>query len=357
MRHALSLAERGTGTVSPNPRVGCVIVHNNAVIAEGWHARFGGMHAEVHAMSSLTDVPTDATMYVTLEPCSHHGKTPPCVNAIIASGIKNVVVGTIDPNPQVAGVGIDTLRTHGVHVTVGVLHEECCWMNRYFMKHVTTGRPYVILKVAQSLDGKIASTAGTSTWITNEHSRERVHALRAECDAVLTGIGTVRADDPQLTVRHVEGRNPTRIVVDAQCSIPHTSALVAFACDVPTIVCCDHAMVTSERASRLRDRGVIVLGMPCNEGSLDLEALMTALGSEHQISSILVEAGPRLSTSLLAANLVDELRLHIAPIVMGSGMPWNDLPSVHPAAAARWNIVAEERVSTDLHLTCLPVNA
>ncbi len=357
MRHALDLALRGTGRVSPNPRVGCVIVHEGTAIAEGWHATFGGMHAEVHALSSLASVPSDATLYVTLEPCSHHGKTPPCVNAIIASGIKHVVVGTIDPNPNVAGKGIDTLRDHGVQVTVGVLHDECQWINRAFIKHITTHIPYVILKVAQSLDGKIAAADGTSKWITSDASRRRVHELRAEVDAVLTGIGTVRADDPLFTVRDVEGRSPARIIVDAQCSLDPTSQLAITALDHPTFVCCDEAMIASQAAARLRDLGLVVLGAPSMHGKLDLRALFSMLGREHQIASILVECGPRLATSLLQGHHVDELRLHIAPIIMGTGIAWNELPSVSPSLAPRWNIVAQDQVGTDLHLTCVPVNA
>ncbi|CAN5547181.1 bifunctional diaminohydroxyphosphoribosylaminopyrimidine deaminase/5-amino-6-(5-phosphoribosylamino)uracil reductase RibD [soil metagenome] len=357
MRHALDLALRGTGHVSPNPRVGCVIVHNNVVIAEGWHAQFGGMHAEVHALSSLSSVPSDAILYVTLEPCSHHGKTPPCVNAILSSEIKHVVVGTIDPNPQIAGVGIDTLRDHGVEVVVGVLHDECQWINRAFIKHITTQRPYIILKVAQSLDGKIAASDGTSKWITSELSRQRVHELRAEVDAVLTGIGTVRADNPSFTVRLANGRHPARLVLDSRCTLDPTSALATSALDIPTIVCCDEAYGTSHNAARLRDVGVIVLGLPCNDGKIDLHVLFATLGSEHNISSILVESGPGLVTSLLDGSYVDELRFHIAPIIMGTGVSWNDIPSMKPSAAQRWSIVAQELVGTDVHLTCLPVNA
>lgn len=357
MRHALNLALRGTGHVSPNPRVGCVIVHNNVVIAEGWHAKFGGMHAEVHALSSLSSVPSDAILYVTLEPCSHHGKTPPCVNAIIASEIKHVVVGTIDPNPHVAGIGIDTLRDHGVEVVVGVLHDECRWINRAFIKHITTQQPYVILKVAQSLDGKIASSDGTSKWITSETSRQRVHELRAEVDAVFTGIGTVRADNPSFTVRLAAGRHPARIVVDAQCSLDPTSALAASALDIPTFVCCDEAYSSSHNAEGLRDVGVVVLGLPCIDGKIDVRALFATLGRDHKISSILVESGPILATSLLDERLVDELRLHVAPIIMGTGVSWNNMLSMQPSAAQRWCIVTHELVGTDVHLTCLPVNA
>jgi len=357
MRLALDLALRGTGQVSPNPRVGCVIVHNNVVIAEGWHARFGGMHAEVHALSSLSSVPSDAILYVTLEPCSHHGKTPPCVNAIIASEIKHVVVGTIDPNPQAAGIGIDTLRDHGVEVVVGVLHDECRWINRAFIKHITTQRPYIILKVAQSLDGKIAASDGTSKWITSEVSRQRVHELRAEVDAVLTGIATVVADNPSFTVRLATGRHPARLVLDARCSLGATSALATSALNIPTFVYCDEAYSSSHNAAALRDVGVVVLGLPCIDGKIDLRTLFATLGSEHKISSILVECGSILATSLLDGKFVDELRLHIAPIIMGAGVSWNDLPSMQPASAQRWSIVAQELFGTDVHLICLPVNA
>lgn len=357
MRHALALAERGTGHVSPNPRVGCVIVHHDRILAEGWHARYGGPHAEAAALAALTHVPSDATLYVNLEPCSHHGKTPPCADAIIASGIKQVVVGMTDPYHEVAGRGINRLRDAGIDVVVDVCHDEALWLNRYFTHHVTTGRPWIIVKVAQSLDGYIARTPDAQTPLTSAASRAKVHALRAEVDAVLTGIGTVRADDPLLTVRDVDGRDPHRIILDTSLQIPVTARVVTTAASTPCTVLCSLEASRSEPADVLRARQVNVVGLPTVQDRLDLARVFSYLGTEMRIASVMVEAGPGLVSSLLANGHVDELRVHTAPLLLGDGVRWNASPASSGSEPARYLLHELDLVDGDLHSTYLPIRA
>lgn len=354
MRHALALALRGTGQVAPNPRVGCVIVHDRSIIAEGWHAVFGGPHAEVQALRQLEIIPADATMYVTLEPCSHHGKTPPCADAIIASGIQRVVVGMTDPNPKVSGRGIERLRTAGIEVITDVLPDACRWINRGFIQTMTHGKPYIIAKIAQSLDGCVASWNGTSKWITSEGSRRAVHALRHEVDAVLTGIGTVLADDPSFTVRHVEGRTPKRIVLDAALRTPPSCALVASTDQAPVIICCADDLVDSDAASTLRDSGCTIVGLPAVEGYLQFDDLLDRCASTLGITSIMVEAGPTVLTSMLRAQLIHEIHMHTAPILLGDGLRWNGLRPDSPSQAHRWTIHDVNVIDGDVHQILLP---
>lgn len=357
MRHALSLAERGTGNVSPNPRVGCVIVHDGAVIAEGWHARYGGQHAEAHALAQADRIPADATLYVNLEPCSHHGKTPPCADAIIASGIKRVVVGMTDPYHEVAGRGIERLRAAGIEVVVNVCHDEAQWLNRFFTHHVTTGTPWVIAKIAQSIDGYIANADGTPRSITSPESRVRVHALRAEVDAVLTGIGTVLADDPLLTVRDVVGRSPRRIILDSTLRLPLTSRLVATTATSDVLVFCATDAAQTARADALRHVGVEVIGKECRDGKLDLAAIMHELGTAHGVGSVMVEAGPGLLTSLFALKFVHELRVLTAPLLLGSGLRWHSAPQDVGTEPSTWMLHEIDYVGGDLHQTFLPIRS
>jgi len=349
MYHALDLARRGTGRVAPNPRVGCVIVHRDRIIAEGWYDAFGGPHAEVHALRQLESVPANATMYVTLEPCFHHGKTPPCADAIIASGIQRVVVGMTDPNPLVSGRGIERLRQAGIDVISDVCSEECQWINRSFSHVMTHKRPYVIAKVAQSLDGCVASWNGTSKWITSQGSRRAVHALRHEVDAVLTGIGTVLADDPTFTVRHVEGRTPPRIVLDTALRLSVKSALVASVDKAPVIVCCAIDQADSDAAAALRDCGCTVIGLPAAEGQLQVDDLFDTCVNTLGLTSIMLEAGPTLVTSMLRANAIHELHLHTAPILLGDGLRWCGLRPDSPSQAQRWYTHTVTMVDGDVH--------
>ncbi len=357
MTHALALALRGTGYVSPNPRVGCVIVANNEIIAEGWHAVFGGPHAEVAALSSMglgtnspNKLPENATVYVTLEPCSHEHKTPPCTDALLAAGVRHVVVGIIDPYPLVCGRGIAMLRDHGATVDVGVCEDACAWVNRTFIKYVTTAQPYVVLKMAQTLDGFAAPLSRTRQTITSTDSRATVHALRAEFDAVLIGIGTALADDPQLTVRDVAGRNPVRVVLDRRCLLTISSNLVQTARDVPTIVACnaEHYRANATWISALTAHGVEVIEVDDNA---TLPSLLTTLGARG-IASILCEGGARLAAALMGQHLVDELHIHIAPVVMGDGLHW-----MTRDASVSWQLRSLERVGSDVHLLLLPASS
>ncbi len=314
MRRALALAERGRGWTAPNPLVGAVVVKDGQIIGEGWHERWGEAHAERNALASCTAPPQGATMYVTLEPCCHHGKQPPCVDAILAAGIRRVVVGAGDPDPRVDGKGIALLRAAGVDVTEGVLRAECEAQNAFFRHRVRTGRPYGILKWAMALDGKTAARGGASRWITGEEARAHVHAQRHACAAILVGVGTVLADDPQLTCRLPEGRDPVRVVCDSQLRTPPTAQVVATARRTPTILatcCADEA-----RQRPYRDAGCRVLCLPGAGGRVDLGALMDALGAEG-IDSVLIEGGGTLAWSALCAGVVQRVQAYVAPKLLG----------------------------------------
>ena len=351
MQRALDLAQRGTGRVSPNPRVGCVIVDGSRVLAEGWHDAYGGPHAERDALSKLVaPVSPSATMYVTLEPCNHHGKRPPCTDAILDSGIKQVVVGMQDPYPAVDGRGLARLRDHGIQVTVGVLEDECRWLNRWFIKHGTTGVPYVLLKLAMSADGMVAPEPRSRRQLTGADTLRTVHRLRAELDAVMVGLRTVQIDDPSLTVREVEGRDPIRIVVDPDAEVSLESVLVRTATDTRTfVVCSDQADMA--RRSALEELGVELLAVPGTSERIDLDAALTALG-DLGIASILCEGGAHLATRLLETNNVDELRVHTAPVTIGPGHRVGPLPT-----PASWTLHALERSGDDTIAVYLPASA
>jgi diaminohydroxyphosphoribosylaminopyrimidine deaminase/5-amino-6-(5-phosphoribosylamino)uracil reductase len=317
MRRALELAVKGAGNVSPNPMVGCVIVYNGEIIGEGYHQKFGGPHAEVHAIASVADdkVLCHSTLYVTLEPCSHFGKTPPCCDLIIEKRIPQVVIGCGDPHREVSGKGIARLRTAGVTVTEGVLEAECMKCNEAFIKSHTAGLPFVALKLAQTLDGKIATSIGASRWVTGEESRREVHRLRSTYDAVIVGEATVRADDAQLTVRHCSGRNPLRVVLDCRLSL--SPELKIFSTDAPTIIVASSLYADIPRVDLLRQKGVTVWFADEHSGRLDLRQVLAEL-HKMQILSVLVEGGSRLSASFIREKLVDKILIFIAPKLFGS---------------------------------------
>lgn len=335
IRQSLELARRGAGDVSPNPMVGAVIVgEDGEVLGEGWHERFGEAHAEPNAIAAAEEAYSSAalrkaTLYVNLEPCSHHGKTPPCAELIVEKQIPRVVVGMQDPNPKVSGSGLDRLRAAGVEVTTGVLEAECRRLNEAFTHHLQRGRPLLTLKVAQTLDGRVATSTGDSRWVSGKASRTLVHRWRAELDAVLVGSGTARADDPALTVRHawpgqqsgLEERQPRRVVLDREGRLPPSLQLFSDAHVDQTVV------VVSEEAAppyqaELEARGGQVLRVPERSGHLDLHVLLERLGaSDPPVQSLLVEAGPGLATALFREGLVDRFFCFVAPKVVGEGVP------------------------------------
>lgn len=314
MALALELAQKGRGWTSPNPMVGAVIVKDGQIIAQGYHERCGQLHAERNALRACTQSPAGATMYVTLEPCCHHGRQPPCVDAILEAGISRVVVGSSDPNPLVAGKGIQILREHGVQVTEHVIREDCDRINEVFFHYIQTKRPFVVLKYAMTMDGKIAAYTGASKWITGDAARAHVHQQRHRYSAIMVGIGTVLADDPLLTCRIEGGKNPIRIVCDSQLRTPLSAQLIQTARDIPTILatCCQDP----NQHATYEHSGCRVLTVPDRNGRLDLAALMDLLGQEG-IDSILLEGGGTLNWSALEAGIVQKVLTYIAPKLLG----------------------------------------
>lgn len=319
MKLALKLARKGLGKTNPNPMVGAIIVKDNRIIGRGYHQRYGGNHAEINAFQNARESLNRATLYVTLEPCCYHGKTPPCVDALIQNNISRVVIGTLDPNPRVNGRSVEILNRHGIETKVGVLVEECRDLNEAHFKYMTTGLPLVTMKFAQTLDGRIATTTGDSRWISSAEFRRLAHQLRATNDAVMVGIETVLTDDPQLTVRLVKGRNPTRVILDTRLRIPLDAEVVQSREVAPTLIATT-SRANEKKLPRLREMGIEVLIIPEDEaGEVDLRNLLRALG-ERNISSLLVEGGAGVITSLLRQNLADRVILAIAPKIMGKGI-------------------------------------
>jgi len=314
MEHALGLAAQGLGWVNPNPLVGAAVIKDSRIIGEGYHRKYGAPHAERDALACCTEDPRGATMYVTLEPCCHHGKTPPCTDAIIESGIATVVVGSRDPNPKVSGGGVQILREHGITVIEEVLQGQCALINAPFFHYIQAITPYVVMKYAMTADGKIATVTGASRWITGAVAREHVHEIRHALSAILVGVGTVLADDPLLTCRLSESRHPLRIVCDSDLRIPVTSQIVVTAKEVPTIIACHTA--DPVRAKPLTDAGCRILPLPGSDSHVDLTALMETLHREG-IDSVLAEGGAGINYSLLQAGLVQKLQVYLAPKLFG----------------------------------------
>ena len=315
MQMALGLAEKGRGAVAPNPMVGAIIVKDGRIIGSGYHEKFGEGHAEVNAFRSATEAVAGATIYVTLEPCSHYGKTPPCSDKIIEKRIGRVVIAALDPNPLVSGRGVKKLQDAGIEVVTGVLAEESSRLNEIFMKYIVKKEPFVIMKAAMSLDGKIATRTGESQWITGPAARERVHQLRSALTGIMVGVQTVIMDDPQLTSRIPGGKNPLRIIVDSTLRIPLEAKVLQNQDVAKTLI------ATTERADRnkaalLEAAGIEILTVPAKDGRTDLKALMSALG-ERGIDSILLEGGATLNFSALEADIVDKVQVYIAPKLIG----------------------------------------
>jgi len=345
MARALRLAARGLNTTTPNPRVGCVLVRDGTIVGEGWHEQAGGPHAEVAALAKVDAGGTaGATAYVTLEPCSHHGRTPPCADALIAAGVARIVAAMQDPNPLVAGRGLEKLRSAGIAVEHGLLEAEARELNIGFVSRMTRGRPWVRLKVAASLDGKTALANGKSQWITGPDARRDVHVWRARSCAMLTGIGTVRDDDPRLTARDAETtRQPLRVVVDSRLEIPeHAAILEGGNC----LIAC--ATDNPDKTARLAARGIDVVVLPNARSKVDLPALLAELG-RRGINEVMVEAGLRLNGSLLRENCVDELLIYQAPMLLGdAARGMFDLGELTDLAAAkRLSIIERRAVGAD----------
>jgi diaminohydroxyphosphoribosylaminopyrimidine deaminase/5-amino-6-(5-phosphoribosylamino)uracil reductase len=319
MRMAIRLAGKGIGKTSPNPMVGAVIVKDGKIIGRGYHKRCGDHHAEINAINNAKGNISGSTFYITLEPCSHYGRTPPCVDTLIKKGLERVVVGTPDPNPEVNGRGIKTLRSKGIKVDVGILESECRQLNEHYFKFIKTGIPYVTVKYAQTLDGRIATKSGDSQWISSEASRKYVHRLRTISDSIMVGAGTVAADNPQLTVRHLKGRNPLRIIVDSNLRIPIKSSVLTGDNSHLTIVATT-SNASSGKVTAVKKLGVEVLIVNKDRsGRVSLSSLLKELG-KREITSVLVEGGSEIVTSLLKANLVDKMIIPIAPKIIGKGL-------------------------------------
>ena len=374
MLRAIELARRGEGRVNPNPLVGAVIVKEGRIIGEGWHHVYGGLHAERDALRSAKEPVRGAVVYVTLEPCCHYGKQPPCTLAIIESGIRKVVIGSRDPNPKVAGKGVLMLKEHGIIVEEDFMREECDALNAIFSHYITTGTPFVKMKYAMTADGKIATRTGASKWISCEASRERAHKWRNACMAIMVGIGTVLADDPTLNCRIPDGRNPVRIICDSNLRIPEDCQIVRTADRYETIVACACPELPEERASapsealrsgaddreakaeRLRSAGITVINVPEASGEgccrVSLRELMRVLGARG-IDSVLLEGGGRLNESALREGIVQEVNVFVAPKIFGgkARTPVEGIGVEFPSEALPMRMKTAETVGEDLLIT------
>ena len=316
MKKALEIASYARGRTSPNPLVGSVIVKDGRIVGQGWHRKAGTPHAEIHALNQAGELAKGATVYVTLEPCSHTGRTGPCADALIRAGVKRVVIAMVDPNPAVAGNGIRKLQAAGIEVESGLMAKEAAELNRIFIKWISTKRPYTIVKSAMSLDGKIATDTGESQWITNETARGYGHTLRDICDGIVVGIDTVIADDPSLTTRLDDrcGKNPIRIVLDSKARIPLTSQMLSDG-QAPVIIITTNE-ADSSKIHALKEKGVDVLTVAAKDGHVDIKEAFAELG-KRQISSLLIEGGAKVVSSVIREGLADELMTFIAPILIG----------------------------------------
>lgn len=364
MQIALHLARKGTGRVSPNPRVGCVVVKNGQIIASGYHPFWGGPHAEQMALSKLTPKETEgACLFVTLEPCDHVGKTPPCTEAILRAGIRRVVIGTQDPNPLVNGKGIRRLQQAGIQVEVGVLENECQSLIEAYTKWIQTKKPFVTLKIAQTLDGKVALSNGLSQWITSQKARAWTHQLRKEHDAILVGIGTVIRDNPELTLRTPQGKRIPRfrikrIVLDSRLRIPEHAKLLSHEDPENTVVVVT-PKASQKKIQRLQKRGIQIWTIEANgEGKIHVQSLLSFMG-EQRICSVLVEGGPRIWSAFLRSGEVDRMMVIIAPKIFGDGLsPFSQLSIERPEYAWKWESFQWRKLGNELlfigEKLCLP---
>jgi len=355
MQRCLDLAKKGAGCVSPNPMVGSVIVHEGRIIGEGWHRQYGGPHAEVNAIASVENpgLLELSALYVNLEPCSHFGKTPPCADLIVEKRIPRVVVGCLDPHEKVAGKGIARLREAGIEVTVGVLEAESERLNEAFMTFHRKGRPFVALKIAQTLDGRIATALGASKWITGEESRREVHRMRSHYDAVLCGASTVMTDNAELTVRHCEGRQPLRVLLDRRLQVPAEARI--FSSEARTLVIALKDEAEPVRISQLEARGVEVVTTGESGGGHDLVQVFKEL-HRRRVLSVMVEGGSLLSAALVRAGIVDKYYVFIAPKLFGGDglASFGALDVVHPEYAVKLRFDGVRRFGSDILLEAYP---
>lgn len=351
MRLALAEAEKGRGFTAPNPIVGAVIVKDGKIIGQGYHSKYGGLHAEREALFACSENPKGATLYVTLEPCCHQGKTPPCTEAILQAGIARVVIGAMDVNPLVARKGAAILRSHGVEVEEGMLAEECREQNRVFFHYITTGQPYIVLKSAMTMDGKTATASGKSRWITQDAARERVHRMRHELSGIMVGSGTVLADDPSLDCRIPGLKNPVRIICDTRLRTPLDAAVVKTAVSQRTILAVGEKAAV--RAAPYERMGCEVIAVPLSEGHIDMRALAAKLGNLG-IDSILLEGGAALNWAALKAGIVREIHTYIAPKVFGgaaANSPVGGEGVIAPEDAVLLKDVRMQTAGTDILIT------
>ena len=349
---ALEIAKKGRGSVSPNPLVGCIITKNDRILSAGFHEKFGENHAEINAINNAKEDLEGATLYVNLEPCSHHGKTPPCVDKIIESNIKRVVIGTLDMNPIVSGEGIKILKAAGIDVKVGVLEYDCARLNKFFFKYITKKIPFVTLKAAQTLDGKIADKSGDSKWITSVQSRRFVHNLRSEYDAVLVGAGTVRQDNPGLTVRLTEGRNPKRIIIDTNLRLNTKLKLFTANQDKNLIILTSkNSSCKKNKIKKLENLGAEIIFIKENsQGELNFKSALKELGKRN-ISSILVEGGSKVFSTFIRENLFDDIKLFVSPKMLGGGLPvFNKIGINSIKKAQKLKIDSVEKIGDDVFI-------
>jgi diaminohydroxyphosphoribosylaminopyrimidine deaminase/5-amino-6-(5-phosphoribosylamino)uracil reductase len=348
MARALQLAALGLNTTSPNPRVGCVIVKHGKIIGEGWHQKAGEPHAEIHALMEAGMASQGATAYVTLEPCSHHGRTPPCADALIGAGVAKVIAAAQDPNPSVSGQGLARLKAAGIETLGGLMEAQSRELNEGFFKRMVHGHPLVRIKTASALDGRTALSSGESKWITGEAARADVHRLRARSCAILTGVGTVLADNPQLNVRGIETeRQPMKVIVDSRLRTPPDAAILQ---GEKTLIAC--ADPDAKKAAALEAAGAEIVCLPGSDGRVDLPALLSRL-AQKGVNELMTEAGPGLNGALVAAGLADEWMQYLAPCLLGaSARPLFDLaepPSMQERLC--WKLSDQRMLGSDLRLT------
>ena len=356
MRLTIELAEKAKGRTSPNPMVGAVIVKDGEIVGRGYHQKAGTPHAEIHAIEDAGEKAKDATIYVSLEPCSHYGRTPPCTQAIINAGLSRVVMAMTDPNPRVDGGGKAILESHGIEVTTGILENEARKLNEFFIKYITTKLPFVIMKTAMTLDGKIATHSGKSKWITSEGSRRLVHLIRNEVDAVMVGIGTLIKDDPSLTTRlpDGEGRDAIRIILDRHARILLDSKVLNQESDARTIVAVTSS-APEDKIEQIKQKAEVIV-IPEKDGRVDLLELMKKLG-QMEITSVMIEGGAEVNASALRAGIVDRVMFFIAPKIFGG----SDAPSPvggdgvdEPDDAILLKDISVEQIGEDLLVTGIP---